>query len=95
MSRTLMFFFLSINSVGLWGAGCTASPPQAASCAQYVECVRTLDARDGVETDVERFEAHGDCWGSDEGALLCARACTRGIEQLRRSTGAQHQECGQ
>jgi hypothetical protein len=90
MNRLIFALILLVSSVG---AGCTEAVTQSEDCAAYVECVRAIDARDGVETDVERFEADGDCWGSDEGATLCDRACTRGADYLRRQSGPLPQEC--
>lgn len=73
-------------------AGCDGVP-QTQSCERYVACIRTLDASRGHETDLERFDAGGACWGSEEGALLCDRACTRGLEYQKQQPDAPA-ECG-
>ena len=53
---------------------------QAGACERYVACIQAVDANLGRATDVDRFDAGGACWGSEEGALLCERACNRGLE---------------
>ena len=58
--------------------GCAESN-QTPTCAQYVACVRALDAQEDVTTNAKRFEPGGACWGSPEGAELCDRACKGGL----------------
>ena len=66
-------------------AGCGGRQPQAAACQHFVACVKELDAQRSMSTNVVRFEASGGCWGSPEGAELCTKACTRGLEVIRRA----------
>lgn len=58
---------------------CSASVEQAPVCARYTACIRALDEVRGLETDLDRFDPGGACWGSEEGGVLCERACTRGL----------------
>lgn len=81
-ARHLLMAFLAAFFAGCDGV------EQARSCQRYVACIRALDASLGRETDLERFDAGGACWGSEEGALLCERACTRGIEWYSTQPGA-------
>ena len=67
----------------IWGC---AEVEQSASCEEYVACIRAQDAVSGVETDLERFEADGDCWGNPEGAALCDRATRSTSRFLTRSS---------
>lgn len=62
--------------------GCLGAE-QTEACRAYVACVRALDARDGVVTDADRFEADGACWGGPTIAELCDHACVRGLDTLR------------
>lgn len=62
--------------------------PQSAACAQFVGCVRALDAQDGRRTNTLRFEENGGCWGGPAGAKLCTDACVRGLEVARREATA-------
>lgn len=58
---------------------CGGGVEQAPSCARYAECIRALDELRGIETDLDRFDPGGPCWGSEEGAKVCTQACTRGL----------------
>jgi hypothetical protein len=75
----------------MWGC---AEVEQSASCEEYVECIRSRDAVSGVETDLARFEEDGACWGNPEGAGLCDRACTNGLEWMRDEVADLPEECG-
>lgn len=61
---------------------------QADACERYVACVRALDVSLDRVTDLDRFDVGGACWGSEEGALLCERACDRGLEWQSRQSAA-------
>lgn len=74
----------------IWGC---AEVEQSASCEEYVACIRAQDAVSGVETDLNRFEDDGDCWGNPEGAALCDRACTNGLEWMRDEVADLPEEC--
>ena len=66
--------------------GCGEGVEQAPSCARYTACIRALDEARGIETDLDRFDPGGPCWNSEEGALVCERACTAGLAfEARRS----------
>jgi hypothetical protein len=58
---------------------CDDGVEQAPACARYTACIRALDERVERETNLDRFDPGGACWGSVEGGTLCARACTRGL----------------
>ena len=64
----------------LLAAACATEVEQAPVCEHYVECIRSLDELAGVETDLDRFDPGGACWGSEEQGKICIRACTRGLE---------------
>lgn len=64
-------------------AGCTLPVAPRPACGAYVDCVRALDASEGVATDVERYLPEGACWGGDELADLCERSCENGLTWLR------------
>ena len=66
--------------VCLLGAACGGSHPQSPSCGAFVACVAARDADRGVTTNVDRFLEDGACWtASEEGAISCATACSRGL----------------
>lgn len=69
------------------GAACDGVE-QAGACERYVACIRALDATLDRATDLDRFDVGGACWGSEEGALLCERACNRGLEWQARQAAA-------
>ena len=73
--------------------GCAEVEPSA-SCEEYVACIRSQDAVSGVETDLARFEEGGACWDSPQGAGLCDRACTNGLEWMRDEVLDLSEECG-
>lgn len=52
---------------------------QAPACDRYTTCIRALDERMERETNLDRFDPGGACWGSEEGGTLCERACERGL----------------
>lgn len=62
--------------------GC-AEVVQTPACADYLVCLSARDAELGITTDVARFEVDGGCWGSEDGAALCDRACSSGLTWLR------------
>lgn len=64
------------------GACSSEGPAQTEACEAYVSCLQARDARLGVQTNADRFEAGGACWGSEDGAHLCDTACSRGLEFL-------------
>ena len=66
----------------LWCAGC-GEVEQTAACADYVRCLEARDAVLGTETDADRFDVGGACWGGAEGAHLCDTACSNGLAWLR------------
>lgn len=75
-----------MRSILLLLLGCAQPPTQTTTCAAYVACVQARDQVLGIETDLLRFEPQGDCWGgSEDGAALCDRACSGGLEWLRES----------
>jgi hypothetical protein len=80
--RIRLFAGLIAGALGsLAGASaCDEGVGQAAACERYVACIRALDQRRGQITNLDRFEAGGPCWGSQEGATLCERACVRGLQ---------------
>lgn len=87
--RAASFFLLLIPL-----ASCRAEVEQSPACARYAACIRALDDAAGRETDLDRFDPGGACWGgSDVGATLCDRACTRGLQWEARRSPAPPQEC--
>lgn len=62
---------------------CAADVSQTPACASFVACSTARDAQLGLETDVARFDAAGDCWGSAAGQKLCDEACDNGLAFLR------------
>ena len=90
MNRDMIVLMMLAASA--W-VGCGESVGQSGTCAAYVQCVEAMDARDGVDTDVDRFEVSGACWGSEEGATLCDRACTNGLDYIRQRDPQLPQEC--
>lgn len=74
-------------------AACRAEVEQAPACARYTACIRALDEAAGRETDLDRFDPGGACWGSETGATACARACTRGLAWEARRNTAPLAEC--
>lgn len=74
-------------------ASCRAEVAQSPACDRYTACIRALDELSSRETDVDRFDPGGACWGSEAGATLCDRACTRGLAWESRRTPAPPQEC--
>lgn len=73
---------------------CKPSGEQAAACEQYTACVRAQDQLDGVETNLDRFDPGGACWGSEEQSRVCERACTRGLAFERARRADAPPECG-
>ena len=82
---------LIITSLGVL-AGCGGDSSQTEACAQYVECIAARDTAAGITTNVDRFEASGDCWGSVEGQELCNASCENGLDYLASLENAP-QEC--
>lgn len=72
---------------------CRAEVEQTTACARYTACVRALDEASSRETDVDRFDPGGACWGSEAGATLCDRACTRGLAWEARRSASPPEEC--
>lgn len=66
---------------------------QTPACASFVACAIARDAELGLETDVARFDAAGDCWGSPAGQQLCDEACDNGLTFLRERYSALPPEC--
>lgn len=62
-----------------------AEVTQTPACERYVACLDARDAARGTTTDMLRFEAAGDCWGTPAGADLCDRACANGLTWLLES----------
>lgn len=60
-------------------AACRSEVEQRPACARYTACIRALDEAADRETDVDRFDPGGACWGSEDSATACERACTRGL----------------
>ena len=81
-------------SLTLWTVGC-AEVEQSSSCATYVACIQAKDDVDGVETDLDRFEPDGACWGSPEGASLCDRACVNGLDWMQGAYADLPEECAE
>ena len=75
--RLLILMCLSSTIIGC------ADPKQSSECAQYVSCVRAMDESEGVTTNAARFEPEGACWGGPEGAALCTRACSGGLDYIK------------
>lgn len=65
--------------------GCAEEVTQTPACERYVACLDARDEQRGTTTDMLRFEAEGDCWGSPAGADLCDRACSNGLSWLLES----------
>ncbi len=42
-----------------------------------------MDESEGVTTNAARFEPEGACWGGPEGAALCTRACSGGLDYIK------------
>lgn len=74
-------------------AGCRAEVEQAPACARYTACIRALDDAANRETDLDRFDPGGGCWGSEVGATACEHACTRGLDWEARRNPAPPAEC--
>lgn len=74
-------------------AACAPEVVQTEACAAFVTCQAARDAADGTTTDVARFTAGGDCWGSPAGAELCDHACDNGLAFLRERYPALPAEC--
>jgi len=76
---------------------CQASVEQAPACVRYTACIRALDElAEGPqprETNLDRFDPGGACWGSETGALLCERACARGLRWETRRNPTPPPEC--
>lgn len=62
---------------------CAADVSQTPACVSFVACSAARDVQLGLETDVARFGASGDCWGSPAGQQLCDEACDNGLTFLR------------
>lgn len=77
----------------LLSLGCAPPVPQSAACVAYVGCVEAIDLARGGTTNLARFEAGGDCWGSPLAGELCDRACTSGLEFLQERQPALPEEC--
>ncbi len=69
-------------------ASCAGGVDQSSACASYVACIEARDDAMGIETNLERFRASGDCWGSEEGGELCTKSCERGLEFYAEQAGA-------
>ena len=78
----------------LFVSGC-AEVQQTDSCAAYVECIQAVDAQSDSTTDLDRFEVGGVCWGNPEGAALCDRACSNGLEWMRDAYSDLPEECAE
>ena len=86
-----MRLFFCIDALA---AGC-AEVTQTASCADYVSCIQAIDDAAGTETDLDRFDVGGVCWGNPEGAALCDRACGNGLAWMRESYSNLPEECAE
>lgn len=85
--------FVALLAASLLGA-CNSPYEQAQSCEQYTACIRAQDELDGVETNLDRFDPGGACWGSEEQSKVCERACTRGLAFERARRADAPVECG-
>ena len=74
---------------------CASEVVQTSACADFVACQAARDAVSGVPTDVARFDAGGDCWGSPAGQELCDHACENGLVFLRERYADLPAECAQ
>lgn len=74
---------------------CAVEVVQTPACAAFVTCTQARDAQSGIETDVARFDAAGDCWGSPAGQQLCSEACDNGLTFLRERYTALPVECAE
>jgi hypothetical protein len=72
---------------------CREGVEQAPACERYTACIRALDDAAGRETDLDRFDPGGGCWGSDVGGTLCERACERGLAFESRRNPVLPMEC--
>lgn len=63
--------------------GCAEPLSPTPACVSYVSCLEARDATLGIQTDAVRFDVGGDCWGNDEIAALCDRACDNGLAWMR------------
>lgn len=88
ISRPLTKYRAGLQGLLLACLACTAvacndAPEQSDACGAYISCLQARDARLGITTNADRFEASGACWGgSEEGAHLCDTACSRGLDFL-------------
>lgn len=74
---------------------CATEVTQTAACAAFVSCAQARDAQLGLETDVARFDAAGDCWGSPAGQDLCNEACENGLAFLNERYAGLPTECAE
>lgn len=84
---------LSLGLVLVSSLACDAEVEQAPACARYTACIRALDEAAERETNLDRFDPGGACWGSEEGGTLCERSCVRGLEWEARRNAQPPQEC--
>ena len=90
--RALSSSLLAIT-LCLFASGCSGPVEQRTACAEYVSCIAARDGLRGSTTNVHRFEADGDCWGSPEGADLCETSCVNGLAFLRDREQNLPEEC--
>lgn len=74
---------------------CAPEVTQTSACAALVTCTQARDIQLGLETDVARFDAAGDCWGSPAGQELCNMACENGLTFLRERYTGLPAECAE
>ena len=74
---------------------CAPEVVQTPACDRFVACQSARDAASGTPTDVARFAADGDCWGTPAGQELCDRACVNGLAFLRESYPNLPTECAE
>lgn len=64
--------------------GCLGGPvAQTVGCADYVACIKALDAPTGATTNLDRFLPGGACWVNGETGEGCATGCERALSRLR------------
>jgi hypothetical protein len=71
-------FPLLLGVAGVMGAAACEAPQPTDACSRYTECVRALDEQRAQETNLDRFDPGGACWGHHEQARVCTAACEAG-----------------
>jgi hypothetical protein len=66
---------------------------QSAACAQYVRCIRAVDAANSQTTDLDRYDEGGACWGGEKIGELCTTSCGRALDRMRQREPALPAEC--